>query len=431
MGKIPILPALVVAAMAIALVLNSYGSICPGGCDDGNPCTADICGPETGYKCMYTALSGEAGACSGETEGCMLKACEAGACVEKKVRACEYGVSCALPAQMSPPYEYYKLAKGRPSFTCTVANLDNISGVLELSAELEGYSPAFRERIELGPNETREVGIEFLFRDEFFQVGESKFALLKVEAESGGRLIHSEYKKVQLEKSSIYSPPKGEEELIALWVTYNDPCIEEFISEAKKFTTDGEFRAYNAKEERMMEELEAVFYALRHQGITYVSSTLSTTDNKGTSYNQDIRLPWSSLAYKQMNCADGAVLYAAILEKLEYETAVAFSPGHAFVLVRSGGKNWGSSFFGGIFSGWDEDWIAIETTDTGDPSVTFEEAVKNGQRELNKGGVKIVDVHKALESGVVPMPAGEHQCGIRDLTLEAEEHQALLGNEQD
>ena len=429
MGRFPLFPALVVAAIAFAFILNAYGSICPGGCDDGNPCTVGICGPETGYRCTYNALSGEVGGCSGESGGCMLKACEAGACVEKKVRACEYDISCGIPAQMNPPYEYYKLAKGKPSFSCTVANRDELPGQLEISAELEGYSSVFRKTALLGPNETATVDVEFVFMDGFLQIAESRFASVRVDATAGGREVYGETKTVQLEKSSIYSPPRGEEEMIALWVTYNDPCIEEIISEAKKFTPDGEFRAYRASEERMLEELEAVFYALRHQGIGYVSSTSSTTDSKGTSYNQDIRLPRNSLEYRQMNCIDGAVLYAAILQKLEYKTAIAFSPGHAFVLVSSGGKSWSPLFFGGLLSGGERDWIAIETTDTGKPSATFEDALRNGQKEFRKSGVKIIDVHKAIESGVVPMPTSGQSCGVRDLTLEAEGHSTLLGRE--
>ncbi|MEO0249253.1 MAG: hypothetical protein ABIN58_06850, partial [candidate division WOR-3 bacterium] len=223
-------------------------------------------------------------------------------------------------------------------------------------------------------------------------------------------------------RAQVEVHPEGQEELIAVWVTYNDPCIEEFISEAKKFSPDGEFRAYQRGKEGVEKELAAVFYALREMNISYVSSTFSTTEAEEASYNQDVRLPWQSLKYRQMNCVEGAVLYSAILERLEYETAIAFVPGHAFVLVRSK-KGWEEegNFLSGLFGGWGGEWIAIETTDTGDRSISFEDAVRRGEAWLGGNG-KAIRVHEAIERGIVPLPTGSHECSIPDLSMEAAEY---------
>lgn len=427
MGKPSIFPAVVIAAVLIAAVVNFVGTDACNTCDDGNPCTADLCSIDTQYRCMHKALDGEYGGCSGETDECHAKTCSGGACMEEQVRACSYSLECDVPILLNPPYEYYKKALGEPSFHCTISNLDEVAGKVEFSAEVEGYSGIFEKTVEMEPNETREIGVLLNFNEKFYSLEESTFSTLKTRLSCQNYTLGSDSETVQIEKASIYAPPRGDEELLAVWVTYNDPCIEEIISEAKKLTPDGEFRAYQRGEEDRMEELEAVFYALRYQNITYVSSTFSTTDAGTTFYNQDIRLPYKSLKYKQMNCVDGAVLYAAILEKLEYETAIAFSPGHAFVLVKSRSGGWGLDFFGGMFSGYDRDWIAIETTDTGDPEATFEDAVRAGERNLDQA-TEIVDVHSAIEKGVVPLPVKEHQCSIADLSKKAEEHQALLGN---
>lgn len=411
------------ATVVLALVMSYLGtSSCPKSCDDGNPCTADMCGAQTQNKCVHEPLEGEVGTCSGVERGCMQKTCSAGACVENKVRACNYSIDCALPEMMSPPYEYYKLAKGRPAFKCSVENLDNVSGKIEIRARLEGYSNEGGASEIIAPGEARDVKISLLYEDEFYSLSESRFATLSVEARNSNETIYSDSKTVQLQKATVYSPPEGDEELIAVWATYNDPCIEEFISEAKKLAPDGEFRGYQRDESGMMEELAAVFYALRYENITYVSSVFSTTDAGGTSYNQDIRLPYQSLKYRQMNCVEGAVLYSAILEKLEYHTAVAFVPGHAFVLVRTGGSGgWGMFFFGDYLEDWDSNWIAIETTYTGDQSKSFEDAVREGARYLDNGA-DVYNVHGAIEQGVVPIPVGAHECGIGDLTAQAEEY---------
>ena len=427
MGKPNIAIAFFVIAIILAMIINFVGADNCSRCDDGNPCTADLCGIDTKYSCTHKALDGDYGGCTGEVDGCHIKTCGEGACLEKKVSSCNYEVECLEPGLINPAYEYYKIALGEPAFTCTVANLDNVSGKVDFSAEIEGYSYLFEKTVELGPNETKAVGVELKFKQEFYEVGESTFSMLKTRVSSSNLTVYSNSETVQIEKATTYAPPRGQEDVIAVWVTYNDPCIEEIISEAKKFAPDGEFRAYQRGEDERMAELEAVFYALRYQNISYVSSTVATTDSGKSFYNQDVRLPYQSLKYKQMNCVDGAVLYSAILEKLEYDTAIAFSPGHAFVLVGSRNSRWGSSFFSGIFGGWNQDWIAIETTDTGDESVTFEDAVRAGARALDRATI-IIEVSDTRESGVIPLPVGEHECGIVDLTQKAEEHQILFGN---
>ncbi len=427
MGKPNIAIAMFIVAILLAMVINFVGADNCSRCDDGNPCTADLCSIDTKYSCTHKALDGDYGGCTGEVDGCHIRTCEEGACAEKKVSSCNYEVECLEPNLINPAYEYYKIALGTPAFTCMISNLDNVSGRVEFSAEIEGYSYLFEKTIELGPNETKEIEVEINFNQKFYDVRESTFSILKTRVSSSNLTVYSNSETVQLEKATTYSPPRGQEDLIAVWVTYNDPCIEEIISEAKKFAPDGEFRAHQRDEDDRMAELEAVFYALRYQNISYVSSTVATTDNGRSFYNQDVRLPYQSLKYKQMNCVDGAVLYSAILEKLEYDTAIAFSPGHAFVLVGSRNSRWGSIFFNSMFGGWDQDWIAIETTDTGDESVTFEEAVMAGARNLDSATI-IIEISETREFGVIPLPVGEHECGIIDLTQKAEEHQALLSD---
>jgi hypothetical protein len=53
-------------------------------CDDSNPCTSDICGPETGYACQYTAIK----PCCGDS---VCEQGEAGCadCPECKAAACQ------------------------------------------------------------------------------------------------------------------------------------------------------------------------------------------------------------------------------------------------------------------------------------------------------------------------------------------------------
>ncbi len=405
-----------IAGIVFFVLIFSMGCIqpeCPSSCDDKNACTTDVCGPDTNYACESTPISGDATGCSGETDDCHFQSCESGSCVTKTTQACSFVVVCEDFSIMNPPYEFYKSMNDMPSFVCNVTNNGEQSGNVFLSAQVEGYSGVFEKIVSVGAGKTEPVGITLSFTDDFYDLPEAKSALLKIKGTYADKVIYVDSRSIQVEKSSIFSPKLGDEKLVAMWVTYNDPCIEEVISEAKKFAPEGQFLAYMGDEETLMQELEAVFYSLYYQDMKYVSSTLSSTDMEEAIYSQDIRLPYRSLKYKQMNCIDGAVLYSAILEKLDYETGIAFIPGHAFVVVKD-------------FEG---NWIPIETTVTGDDISSFEDAYMYGLDSLRNSDIVIIDVHEAIAEGIIPMPVGEHDCEIRDLSEEAEYYQGVVSGD--
>ncbi|MBN2121581.1 hypothetical protein JW721_00780 [Candidatus Micrarchaeota archaeon] len=322
-------------------------------------------------------------------------------------------VSCDDFDIISPSYEFYKSMNDVPSFSCSVRNDGSGSVTVLVTSEVSGHTTSpFEQTLVLSPGSTKTVDIHYSFADSFYDLNDATSALMKTKFIVDGEIVRSDSANVQIEKSSVFSPDLGDEALIAMWVTYNDPCVEEIISEAKKFAPGGQFLGYLGDEYSMYSELEAVFYSLYFQDIKYVSSTFSTTSVDSAFYSQDIRFPYRSLKYKQMNCIDGAVLYSAILEKLDYETGIALIPGHAFVVV------------------WDpfyEEWVPIETTVTGDDVSSFEDAVYYGYDAMADPYLEIVDVHAAITSGITPMPVGTHECNVDNLDEEAELYQELIG----
>lgn len=62
---------------------------CIGDCDDLNPCTADECGPRTGFQCSHVALFGAVQGCAGSNgSSCTDMSCDAGACVTRITSPC-------------------------------------------------------------------------------------------------------------------------------------------------------------------------------------------------------------------------------------------------------------------------------------------------------------------------------------------------------
>ncbi|MFH0860113.1 MAG: hypothetical protein V1921_02835 [Candidatus Altiarchaeota archaeon] len=73
---------MLVRAAIIVLVLLTAGCVreCPPSCFDDNPCTAEYCSKDTGYKCAYNNLSGPQYGCNTTVDN-LRYLCETGKCV--------------------------------------------------------------------------------------------------------------------------------------------------------------------------------------------------------------------------------------------------------------------------------------------------------------------------------------------------------------
>ncbi len=73
---------------------------CPPTCDDGNPCTSDICNQNTGFSCQHSNLNGPQTGCEGALAGCKERTCSGGTCTSQAQvpccgnGKCEQGETC-------------------------------------------------------------------------------------------------------------------------------------------------------------------------------------------------------------------------------------------------------------------------------------------------------------------------------------------------
>jgi hypothetical protein len=80
-------------------------SECPSTCDDGNPCTSDICNQNTGFSCQHNNLNGPQAGCEGALTGCKERTCSSGSCTSQAQvpccgnGKCEQGETCASCAE--------------------------------------------------------------------------------------------------------------------------------------------------------------------------------------------------------------------------------------------------------------------------------------------------------------------------------------------
>ena len=192
---------------------------------------------------------------------------------------------------------------------------------------------------------------------------------------------------------------------IAAWVTPNASSVVEMLRHAADYSPTGQLWGYQggstAKQRAALArgQVKAIFRALKEKGdIAYINAPISF-GKKANEIQQRVNLPKDSLAHRQANCIDGAVLYASLIERAAMNPVIVIVPGHAFV----GWETWDGS----------ENYEYLETTMT--DSHTFEEAFERGMQEFwdvksfvgrplfDSGGFAVLlDVKALHEKGVLP-----------------------------
>jgi hypothetical protein len=166
---------------------------------------------------------------------------------------------------------------------------------------------------------------------------------------------------------------------LAAYVTPNVPAILDLLRSAAGHIASGSVSSYQVGAQGVLEQVGALYQALRERGLTYVNSVLLSGAIPGV-LGQRIRLPRESLAQRSANCIDGVVLLASALEAASLNPALVLVPGHALL-------GWET----GEGSG---EWDFLETTLLG--RADFEPALKSGRSlaERYRGEVASGSPHK-------------------------------------
>jgi hypothetical protein len=210
-----------------------------------------------------------------------------------------------------------------------------------VSAEIPGWSLRSERSVVLGPRETRHLPIQPELLPRAYQNEEIRRATLDVRAigpDAG--LLFAQSRPVLIHGGSeIYWGRRfANAQVTARWVTPHDPSVLKLVAQARRYIRRGRLGGYNAgpgpaaTERHVREQTEAIFRALQHAGISYVSSLFVMGEHVNQA--QRIRLPAETLQLASANCMDVSVAFASAAENVGLEPVVVIVPGHAFVGVR-------------------------------------------------------------------------------------------------
>jgi hypothetical protein len=265
-----------------------------------------------------------------------------------------------------------------------------------------GWANPTEQTLILAPHETRSLPLSPELTPAAYENNEIRRATIQVVVTNAdGEVNYARERQVLLHSAlDLYWGQRfSNAQYVARWVTPHDAAVLQLVANATHYLPGGRFRGYNAPGGKMSpravaqqvrQEARAIFEALRHSGLTYVSSIYTFGDFAGEA--QRIRLPSETLGLKNANCIDVSVAFASAIENIGMRPVLVIVPRHAFVGVRLGAQS--------------EDTLYLDLTVL--PQGTMEQAVARANtwlRKFSPGRVLTVDVAAARLLKIYPLIA--------------------------
>lgn len=302
------------------------------------------------------------------------------------------------------------LTAGRPAdywpvAVLTISNSSDRPVAQTVEAQIPGWSARAQHSLIIGPHSTQNLRIPELLPRAFANQ-EFRRATLEVRV-SGPQDPEHYFQERPVFLHSAYDLYWGKSfsnaQFIARWVTPHDPAVLRLVAQARRYIRNGRMPGYGGRDKmdvglQARAQAAAIFQALRHSGVSYVTSIYTFGDFSSDA--QRIRLPQETLTPDTANCIDVSVAFASALENLGMDPAIALVPGHAFAAVRLGPEA--------------QDWLYLDLTVL--PRGTFQQALARAEHWLKKtppNQVLMVDVAAARALRIYPIPSLEQNPGVR------------------
>ncbi|HZR33088.1 MAG TPA: hypothetical protein VFA76_14680 [Terriglobales bacterium] len=281
--------------------------------------------------------------------------------------------------------------------------------VQTIYAEIPGWSTRAEQTLVVAARTTERLTISPELLPRAYDNQEIRRANLEVGVrDPAGGSGYSQRRPVYLHSASdlFWGKRFSNAQFIARWVTPHDAAVLRLVSEARRYALNGRLPGYNQPQGRgnglsrqVRRQTRDVFEALKHTGISYVSSIFAFGSFTGEA--QRIRLPEETLTLSTANCIDVSVAFASAIENLGMNPVIVIVPGHAFAGVRLGPDS--------------QDKLYLDLTVL--PRGTFEQAVARADAWLKKtptDQVLMIDIAAARALRIYPIPQPEKAANVAE-----------------
>jgi tetratricopeptide (TPR) repeat protein len=310
----------------------------------------------------------------------------------------------------------YQFYDREPPGRAVIANKGRfpISG-LEVSFYLDPYmSRPNTWQIEkpLAPGEEREIALQMLFNDRILAIVESaKFSgELVLSCECFGKR-HQTRRILPVEIRDRNSLTWEDDRKAALFVTEKDPDVLELAGSTVAAVKHSRLRPINP----VFRMAAGLHSALSVYGMSYIADPNSpyTEVVKDGSSIDFLRFPRQTLSHRAGDCDDLTILFCALLESINMETAFITIPGHIYAAVSLGLTREQAAK---IFASLDDliflhdiAWLPVEVTEMdGGFLLAWQLGAREWRENREKGEAHLYPVHEAWELyPPVGLPAGD------------------------
>jgi len=182
---------------------------------------------------------------------------------------------------------------------------------------------------ELKPGESKTIALTALFNESMLDITEETKVTAEVTcsySQGGAALSESESPTVRVYGRN--SMTWDDNNKAAAFVTAKDPAVLIFSNNVNSFVKPLMNPAVNQK----LQAALAIHEALRLYGVSYVANAISYADVSQNKATVDyLKFPRQTFEYRSGDCSDLSILYCALLESMQVETAFITIPGHIFM----------------------------------------------------------------------------------------------------
>jgi len=291
-------------------------------------------------------------------------------------------------------------------------NSDSIcqNSSLEISIRPEKFSSVWIETISnIAPGETKIIkNIDLPLKHKaLYEVSEKLKAFLVVQVKSNNKLLYAKTNPLSVLPYNIAVLDERINKTLSAFVQPNSSEVKQARNVLFEKTTINYFPGYQAGEEKVFEMIETLHQTMQEQNITYINPPASF-------YGQKIRSPKDVIDNSQGTCIDLAVIYASLWEGVGLNPVLVLIPGRAFMGCWDVDRTHFPETVT-VLNKISKDQIHLlknlkifNSTDVTSGGSCID-AAKTGFKYLEncileKKAIYIIDVKKARDEGITPLP---------------------------
>jgi superfamily I DNA and/or RNA helicase len=217
------------------------------------------------------------------------------------------------------------------------------------------------------------------------------------------------------------------DEILVSFVTPNDDLVRELADKAAKRLEEkyqrSSFAGYQFEDpDKIVEELDAIFLAIKDEGIHYSNPPASFEKTF-----QRIRLPHTVLSEKTATCIDFAILFASVMENVGLNPLIIAINGHAFngcwlneESFPSGLEDNSTKVLNYASAGCDKIFLFNSVDAAAGNLTNFAQSKENGYHTLQEADpfLYALDIARCRKEGLRPIPTPHNVNGQSQISYD-------------